>query len=826
MSDNQLMNTANRMIAHAVAALRAAPESMEGEDYTQWQTKFMEELAFNMGNFPYKVFELGYRLPELYGSMVAEYTQVRNDGEEFNKICVHEGDMRIVSIKNLAPTVDPTRPLPVVEDLGPDQWWTAEGSSTTQHATKKRGWEDSEEESMEKEGGKDDGSGGDEEEDNGHGGSEDDQQDTVQVGNKATKAPATHPLVAINCLTVVGLGVGQPPPARHSHSKGSNKGKGKKASKASGSKLPSPGPSSQMRQSLTMHNMQDSTNRMHYQHQNTGKILVPKKIEDGEFAAITGQEVYVIAHKFQEMYEDKASLPDNFNDLKVVCYDAEENDFIFDKRTLLSRKEKMQIAKIVAEKNAATQAGHKKHDSEEDEENEEDQMGRKEERLRHNDNTEMDGEGEVGPSAGPSTTRQADKGKQVPRWSTRVAEREHREASQAPQASVHVQAEQPSADNKGGYSHYRSQVGDDWDELLKAVTQMSGMLHQLIHKVDVLQETVHEMQVGQVGLQAQLEALRQVAMGVPLVTSMTAAPAPLTTSATAVPSLPAHLVMPPPMYLVTPPPVHFVTPPDAPHMPDMTLVTSATAVPSLPTRLATPPPMSLTMPPPVHLVMPLDASHVPDVTLATSATVAPATLTTSTTTAPAPLATSTTTVPSLPTCLGMPPPMHLVTPLDASHVPDVTLTTSATTAPAPLATSVTMVPSLPARLTMLPPTHLMTLPPVHSTTPPDAPDAPDVALVTAATVAPAPLANSTIATPVLSVTGNSMTSSTPASVVPPASEHAPMNDATDNAVHNEDVGPTDISMEDDDIHLSSQLDSPVASGQGDEDTDMDMGGSD
>lgn len=81
--------------------------------------------AFNMGNFPYKVFELGYRLPELYGSMVAEYTQVRNDGEEFNKIRVHEGDTRIASIKNLAPTVDPTRPLPVVEDLGPNQWWTA-----------------------------------------------------------------------------------------------------------------------------------------------------------------------------------------------------------------------------------------------------------------------------------------------------------------------------------------------------------------------------------------------------------------------------------------------------------------------------------------------------------------------------------------------------------------------------------------------------------------------------------------------------------------------------------------------------------------------------
>ncbi|PCH41851.1 hypothetical protein WOLCODRAFT_151885 [Wolfiporia cocos MD-104 SS10] len=381
MSDNQLMNTANRMIACAVAALRAAPKSMEGEDYTQWQTKFMEELAFNMGNFPYKVFELGYRLPELYGSMVAEYTQVRNDGEEFNKIRVHEGDTRIASIKNLAPTVDSIRPLPVVEDLGPNQWWTAdntlteaEGSSTTQHATKKRGQEDSEEESTEKEGGKDDGSGGDEEEDNGCGGSEDDQQ---------------------------------------------------------------------------------------------------------------------------------------------------------------------------------------------------------------------------GPVLPTSSAKSCD-----------------------------ARAE------------------------------------------------------GQVGLQAQLEALQQVAMGVPLATSTTMAPAPLTTSVTVVPSLPAHLVTPPPMSLMTPPPMHLVTPPDAPHMPNMTLTTSMTVVPSLPTCLA-----------------------------------------------------------------------------------------------------------------MLPPTHLVTLPPVHSAMPPDAPDVPDVALMTATTVAPAPLANSATATPVLSVTGNSMTSSTPASVVPPASEHAPMNDATDDAVHNEDVSP-------------------------------------
>ncbi|PCH35898.1 hypothetical protein WOLCODRAFT_156598 [Wolfiporia cocos MD-104 SS10] len=421
MSDNQLMNTANRMIARAVAALRVAPESMEGEDYTQWQTKFMEELAFNMGNFPYKVFELRYRLPELYGSMVAEYTQVRNDGEESNKIRIHKGDARIASIQNLAPTVDPTRPLPVVEDLGPNQWWTAdntlaeaEGSSTAQPATRKRGREDSEEESTEKEGGKDGGLGGDEEEGTGRGGSEDEEQGlTSRVTSLATVASRVAGLATV-ASRVTGLVIVVRKVVRLVTVAG------------------------QVASLVTPRLRQLS--------------LVPKKIEDGEFMAITGQEVYVIACKFQKMYEDEASLPDNFNDLKVVCYDAEENDFIFDKRTLLSRKEKTQIATIVAEKNAATQAGHRKQstrekpmeqdasNSEEDEENEEDQMGREEEaksggaetdgsvaaafqRLRHDDDTEMDGEVEAGPSAGPSTTQHADKGKQVPRRSTRVAER-------------------------------------------------------------------------------------------------------------------------------------------------------------------------------------------------------------------------------------------------------------------------------------------------------------------------------------------------------------------------------------------------------------------
>ncbi|PCH35423.1 hypothetical protein WOLCODRAFT_156112 [Wolfiporia cocos MD-104 SS10] len=45
MSDNEMINTANRMIACAVVVLRAASESMEGEGYTQWQAKFREELA-------------------------------------------------------------------------------------------------------------------------------------------------------------------------------------------------------------------------------------------------------------------------------------------------------------------------------------------------------------------------------------------------------------------------------------------------------------------------------------------------------------------------------------------------------------------------------------------------------------------------------------------------------------------------------------------------------------------------------------------------------------------------------------------------------------
>ncbi|PCH40519.1 hypothetical protein WOLCODRAFT_150574 [Wolfiporia cocos MD-104 SS10] len=344
MSDNQLMNTANRMIACAVAALRAAPESMEGEDYTQWQTKFMEELAFNMGNFPYKVFELGYRLPELYGSMVAEYTQVRNDGEEFNKIHVHEGDARIASIQNLAPTVDPTRPLPVVEDLGPNQWWTAdntlaeaEGSSTAQPATRKRGREDSEEESTEKEGGKDGGLGGDEEEGTGRGGSEDEEQgressreprdsreqsreprdshepsheprdrcersrgprdshkksrETRNSREPGRKSRDTTTSTTVVSQTWSKSGTRPPkrqrpihrspstarqssgsesdslPPARHSRSKGSNKGKGKKASKASGLKVPKPRPkfSDEAKRS-------DSTNRMHYRHQYTGKM--------------------------------------------------------------------------------------------------------------------------------------------------------------------------------------------------------------------------------------------------------------------------------------------------------------------------------------------------------------------------------------------------------------------------------------------------------------------------------------------------------------------------------------------------------------------------
>ncbi|PCH37373.1 hypothetical protein WOLCODRAFT_159542, partial [Wolfiporia cocos MD-104 SS10] len=223
--------------------------------------------------------------------------------------------------------------------------------------------------------------------------------------------------------------------------------------------------------------------------------------------------------------------------------------------------------------------------SEEDEENEEDQMGREEEaksggaesdgsvaaafqRLRHDDDTEMDGEGEAGPSAGPSTTQHADKGKQVPWRSTRVAKRERRETSQALQASVHVQAEQPSADNQGGYSRYHSQVGDDRDELMKAVTQMSGMLHQLVHKVDVLQETVHGMQVGQVGLQMQLEALRQVALGVPLVTSATTAPASLATSVTVAPAPLATSMTVVPARLATLPPMRLVAPPDAPHVPN------------------------------------------------------------------------------------------------------------------------------------------------------------------------------------------------------------------------------------------------------------------
>lgn len=65
--------------------------------------------------------------------------------------------------------------------------------------------------------------------------------------------------------------------------------------------------------------------------------------------------------------------------------------------------------------------------------------------LRHDNNIETGDEEEVGPSTGPSTTRHDGKGKEVSRWLTRLAEREHCETSQA---SVHVQTEQPSGEQK------------------------------------------------------------------------------------------------------------------------------------------------------------------------------------------------------------------------------------------------------------------------------------------------------------------------------------------------------------------------------------------
>ncbi|PCH39102.1 hypothetical protein WOLCODRAFT_158632 [Wolfiporia cocos MD-104 SS10] len=176
------------------------------------------------------------------------------------------------------------------------------------------------------------------------------------------------------------------------------------------------------------------------------------------------------------------------------------------------------------------------------------------------------------------------------------------------------EAEQPSADKEGGYDRYRSQVGDDRDKLLKAVTQMSGMLNQLIHKVDVLQETVHEMQVGQVGLQAQLEALQQVALGMPLTTSATVAP----------------------MTLMTPPEAPLSTSRTLPlvasaTLPEGHLMTSATAAPMTLMTSAIVAPMTSTTPPEAPLLTSMTVTPVPVTTsmtspLMTSTTMAPVTL--------------------------------------------------------------------------------------------------------------------------------------------------------------------------------------------------------
>ncbi|PCH41854.1 hypothetical protein WOLCODRAFT_151888 [Wolfiporia cocos MD-104 SS10] len=133
----------------------------------------------------------------------------------------------------------------------------------------------------------------------------------------------------------------------------------------------------------------------------------------------------------------------------------------------------------------------------------------------HNSSQDVEMDDEVS-RPGPSTFQQSSKVASELRRSRRVADRKVREVGQGGSArvcpisasSVMLQNPQPG-DDEGDYRRYCSQVGDDHDQLLQAIRDMSGLLEQVIHKVDGLEKSIHQLSVGNLGMQTQMEALQQ-----------------------------------------------------------------------------------------------------------------------------------------------------------------------------------------------------------------------------------------------------------------------------------------------------------------------------
>ncbi|PCH41842.1 hypothetical protein WOLCODRAFT_159358 [Wolfiporia cocos MD-104 SS10] len=288
--------------------------------------------------------------------------------------------------------------------------------------------------------------------------------------------------------------------------------------------------------------------------------LVPKSLNSkNEFYQLKGRQAIDISEKFQNRYQDKRSRPPEFHRLQIIYFD-QSNGFVFDDRTLRSEEEHAKLPRPVASQQGVEKASQEKakgkarakepmededadgevekdditnyedermssqqEEQEEQEESSPDQVQDWLDRMKktsswqvYEDRLTADDEIRAGPSTGPQSSRETSE----LRRSRRVANRESHNAghgnstgaSVGPAPPVTVRNPQPGVDTEGNYRRYRSQVGDDRDQLLQAIKDIGALLEGITHKVGGLENAIHELSAGQLGMQTQVEALRQVTM--------------------------------------------------------------------------------------------------------------------------------------------------------------------------------------------------------------------------------------------------------------------------------------------------------------------------
>ncbi|PCH44127.1 hypothetical protein WOLCODRAFT_154163 [Wolfiporia cocos MD-104 SS10] len=267
---------------------------------------------------------------------------------------------------------------------------------------------------------------------------------------------------------------------------------------------------------------------------------------NNEFIPLKGHAALEVMELFQKQYNAEDCHTPFFTRLNVV-YHAEGRGFEFTERTLRSEKEHAKLPKPVdyeqdAEEIKSTKDKGKgkekepggfwktldqqseeaegedeivededetvKDQEEEGQEDEEQEQDEQEDPVQewmdkmkirsHSSSQDIEMDDEVS-GHGPSTCQQSSKEASELRRSRRVADRKVHENPQP-------------GDDEGDYRCYRSQVSDDHDQLLQAIRDMSGLLEQVIHKVDSLEKSIHQLSVGNLGMQTQMEALRQVTM--------------------------------------------------------------------------------------------------------------------------------------------------------------------------------------------------------------------------------------------------------------------------------------------------------------------------